>query len=242
MRARSLAVSLVVASLLLGGCGQDVLYSQLSERDANEMIAVLKGAGREAGKSTRDGKTWSLTAPRTDFADDLALLEARGYPKDRFQDLGEVFRKQGFVSSPVEEHARLVFGMSQELESSISNIDGVVAARVHIALPETDPLTDVRKPASASVLIKYDPQVDLTSQVGAIRQLVSGSVEDLSYDHVTVLLTPARAPPPRRPGAGPATANVAAGALAILAALAAAGAGRVLWRRTARPDAGSTAP
>jgi type III secretion protein J len=43
----ALVVSLVLSALLCG-CGEQELYTQLSERQANEMVALLRGAGVDA--------------------------------------------------------------------------------------------------------------------------------------------------------------------------------------------------
>ncbi len=192
MSPRLRAIVVLIAVLALVGCGQAELYTGLSERDANDMVAVLRSAGLDAEKSTKDGKSWTLTTSKSEFAQSVSLLEAKGLPRGRFESLGTVFKNDSFISSPAEDHARLVFGLSQELSSTISTIDGVVVARVHIATPDPDPMAETQKLPSASVFIKYDPHVDLSSQVGSIKSLVANSVEGLPYDRVSLVLSPAR--------------------------------------------------
>jgi len=136
------------------------------------------------------------------------------------------------VSSPLEERARLIYGLSQELSQTVSSIDGVVEARVHLAMPEADPLAETQKPSSASVFIKHDPQVDLTDRVGAIKALVVNSVEGLPYDRVTVVLVPAR--PLVLPERKMALAQAGAPGAAVLAGLAGLAAFEA-WRRRRRP-------
>jgi type III secretion protein J len=70
-------------------------------------------------------------------------------------------------------------------------MDGVVSARVHVAMPERDPLSDVPRPPSAAVYVRYDPESDVASQTSAIQSLVASGVEGLSRDRVTVVTTPA---------------------------------------------------
>ncbi len=224
--ARGIAPLALVAAL--AGCSRAQLFTGLTEREANEMMAVVQSSGLSAIKSSKDnGKTWTLEAPQGQFAQEVALLQARGYPHERYESLGDVFKKQGFVSSPTEEHARLTYGMQQELERTLTDIDGVVDARVHIAMPQADPLSDTPKPSSASVFIKYDPSVDLSSQVASIKSLVVNGVEGLPYDKVTVVLSPVRAmPAPPRP---PTVAAVGAPVLLLVAA-AGGVAGAGLWR------------
>jgi type III secretion protein J len=188
---RVLALSLAV---LAAGCSSQELYSQLSERQANEMVAVLQQAGIEAEKKVAEGR-FSVLTSRGDFADAVRLLNAQGYPRESFDSMGKVFKREGFVSSPLEERARLVHALSQEISSTLASIDGVVAARVHLVVPDRHPLLDKPQPAAASVFIKHRPDKDLTPQVTQIKALVVNSLEGLSYDHVTVALFPAEAAP-----------------------------------------------
>ena len=227
----------LASALVLTGCGRSELYTGLTEREVNEMVAVMESAGLDASKTTKDSKTWTLEATPAQFPQAVALLQARGYPRERFESLGDVFKKQGFVSSPMEERARLMYGLSQELSNTLSNIDGVVSARVHLAVPEADPMSDTVKPSSASVFIKHDPQVDLSSQVGSIKALVVNSIEGLPYDRVTVVMVPARPLPPAVRQTSMADAGLP---LAAILGLLGIGTGFEAWRRSrrARPATG----
>lgn len=192
-------VCMILAALVLTACGRTELYSSLSERSANEMIAVLRSAGIEADKRPSVDQTWSLYISDDQFVEAIAALDAEGYPQAEFSDMGELFRRQGFVSTPLEERARYVFGLEQELSRTLTAIDGVVMARVHLALPENDPLADERQPSSASVFIKHRLGLDLSEQTTSIKGLIVNSVEGLSYDNVSVALFPTerRVPAPQ---------------------------------------------
>ena len=48
--------------MLLAACSNQELYTQLTERQANEMVAVLRSAGIDAQKETKDGRFSVLTA------------------------------------------------------------------------------------------------------------------------------------------------------------------------------------
>ena len=243
-RFRGVCLALCVA-LLSAGCSNQELYSQLSERQANEMVAVLRQAGIEAEKKVAEGR-FSVLTSRGDFADAVRLLNAQGYPRESFDSMGKVFKKEGFVSSPLEERARLVHALSQEISNTIASIDGVVAARVHLVVPDRHPLLDKPQPAAASVFIKHRPDKDLTPQITQIKALVVNSLEGLSYDHVTVALFPAEAMPAEAarvmaagPG-GPAARQAALQTPLLLGGAAGAAvllAGALLWwrRRAATP-------
>ena len=181
--------ALTAATLLLAGCGRETLYTQLDQQQANEMLALLLSQGVDADK-TRADSAWALTTSRRDLPQAMQLLKANGYPREKFQSLGDVFPKEGLVSSPLEERARLLHAMSQELARTLSTIDGVIVARVHLAIPERAALSDKRGPASAAVFIKHRADSPVTAQVASIKALVVNSVEGLPYDNVTVTLSP----------------------------------------------------
>jgi len=200
---------LIGLGLLLAGCGHADLYSKLTEGQANDMIAVLQSAGISANKQDNGEAGWTVQAAEGDFGRAITVLRSQGLPREDFSSLGTVFKKEGFVSSPTEERARLNYGMSQELAHTISDIDGVVQARVHLALPQNDPMSDQKQPASASVFIKYRPGANIDAQVGKVKALVVNSVEGLKYDNVSVETFPAE-PLPGQP-AGSSGQVIAAG-------------------------------
>jgi len=183
---------------LVAGCADQEVYRKLKESQANEMIAVLKTANIDASKRESGDGEWSVAVAPDSFSRAVDVLRANGLPRDEFASLGDIFAKKGFVSSPTEERARLIYGLSQELSNTVSKIDGVVEARVHLAIPEPDPLSDKLKPSSAAVFIKYQPGFELRSQTGAIKSLVTNSIEGLSYDKVSVVMFPSQAAPATR--------------------------------------------
>jgi len=185
---RALRLALLGALLLLGGCGEETLYSGLSERDANAMVALLQRAGLPATKTRTVENTFSVATDPEYFAVAVDTLQANGLPEREYDTLGKVFRKEGFVSSPLEERARLNHALSDEIARTLSSIDGVLLARVHLAVPAGDELRDVQPPSSASVFVKHRADVDLTDSISRIKALVVNGIENLPYDNVTVAL------------------------------------------------------
>jgi len=84
----------------------------------------------------------------------------------------------------------MIYGLSQELSRTISDIDGVLTARVHLVLPENDPLRQQLVPSSASVFIRHRASVPMQKLVPQVKMLVANGVAGLSYDHVSVILVP----------------------------------------------------
>lgn len=213
------AAAILAAVLLLAACGDAPLYSNLDEREVNEIVAVLGRAGLPATKSGDGTNGFSVSTSTGAFPDAVAVLERNGLPRERYETIGDVFANEGFVSSPLEERARLNFALSQEISHTISSIDGVVVARVHLAVPQRADLGEEIGPASASVFVKHRRSVDLTGDVTAIKALVVNGMENLSYDDVTVALFPTDANEEPVREAAPPTVVADSGGGAQLAAV-----------------------
>jgi type III secretion protein J len=232
-KASFLALCLALA-FTLSACSEQELYGQLTERQANEMVAVLRSTGMDAQKLSKDNGQFALAVAKDDFSQAVEVLRANGYPRDGHDSLGQVFKKEGFVSTPLEERARLTHALSEEIANTIGNIDGVIMARVHLSLPEKDPLADKAPPSAASVFIKYRVGVDLNPHIGQIKALVVNAIQGMSYDNVTVALFPSE-PWPQHQAREEGRLGPVGRALGWLAlsglALAVLGGGGWLWWR-----------
>ncbi|WAT29577.1 type III secretion system inner membrane ring lipoprotein SctJ [Pseudomonas sp. GXZC] len=199
-RRRFLQSTLLALSFLflLSGCGDRVeLHRQLSEQEANEVIAELADKHIRAQKiPTKDGVTVSVDA--NDIGRAVRTLEAVGLPKLARATLGDTFRKEGVISTPLEERARYIYALSQELEATLSNIDGVIVARVHVVLPERIAPGEPVQPASASVFIKHDPRLDPDNIRARVRRMVASSIPGMTTavdnpQKLSVIFVPAAA-------------------------------------------------
>lgn len=182
------ALVLLVA-LLLSACEAE-LYNNLDQRQANEMVATLQQRGIPAQRVAVKGGQYMVVVDKGRFADSIAILKEAGLPKQEFQNMGQVFKKDGLVSSPLQERAQMIFALSQELSRTVSEIDGVLSARVHLVLPENDPLRQQLVPSSASVFIRHRSNMPVGNLVPQVKMLVANGVAGLSYDKVSVVLVP----------------------------------------------------
>ena len=211
----------VAAALLLAGC-QVELFSALPEAEANDMVAVLLRGGVSAGKARAKDGTDTVVVEKAQFAQAVDLLRAHGYPRHKFSSMGDVFQPSGLVASPMQEQARFLWALGQELSSTVSAIDGVLTARVQVVLPDNDLLKRDPTPSSASVFVRYDDASTVATLVPQIKTLVANSVQGLTYEKVSVVLVPVpHAPPPepQRPAAalGGELGSAAGGVAAVLA-------------------------
>lgn len=240
---RVITIALVVA---LAGCKTE-LYSKLSEREANEMVALLLKHRIPVSRIAAKDGTITIQVEQSRTADAIDILKASGYPRQSFKNMGEVFKSSGLIASPTEERARFVYALSEELSRTVSDIDGVLSARIHVVLPKNDLLRQDTTPSSASVFIRHDRNAPLKALLPQIKMLVANSIEGLSYEKVSVVLVPVD-----RSGLVESTAAVSPAAaqgsdlglgwpaLAGFAALAAALAGGAFWlgnRRASRSRA-----
>lgn len=185
----------IICAATVASCKSD-LYTNLDQRRGNEIVAVLRQHGIPAARSLGKGDRVSVSVDESRFAEAVAVLNDNGLPKEEFAALGDVFKRDGLVSSPVQERAQMIFALSQELSKTVSEIDGVLSARVHLVLPENDPLRQQLVPSSASVFIRHHASIPIIDLVPQVKMLVANGVAGLSYDKVSVILVPAaeRAP------------------------------------------------
>jgi type III secretion protein J len=184
-------IALVLVAVFLTACGSQVeLLAQISETEANEVIGALIPAGIKAEKHAGKEGMVSVKVEAAQVAKALELLRAQGLPRERYARIGDVFKKEGLISSPTEERARLTFALSQELANTISHIDGVIMSRVHVVLPEKANFGEVPSPSSAAVFIKFRDTYNIEPLVPQVKRLVSNSISGLAYDRVTIVLIP----------------------------------------------------
>jgi type III secretion protein J len=213
--ALGLAAALLLA--VLSGCSQQ-LFGALDESSANQVVGALRSEGIAAEKSRAGDELWKITVADDEFGRAVQVLKRRNLPPQRFDGLGQVFKKESLVSTPTEERARLIHAMSQELERSLMEMDGVLVARVHPVIPPYDPLNPKKQPTSASVLVKHRPGAEVASRESMIRTLVAHGIEGLAYDDVRVLLFSAEQPAqlPEKPAVSKAVPPVFWGILGVL--------------------------
>jgi type III secretion protein J len=179
-------VALIVAGVALCACQSD-LYTKLGEAEANEMVALLLRNNISASRAIAKDGTSVVRVEDGYFADAVALLNEAGLPRPKFATMGDVFADTKLISSPTEERARFIYATSQELSKTLSEIDGVISARVHLVLPKNDPLKEDYKPSSASVFIKHEAAASVSPLLPQIKTLVANGIEGLTYERVSVV-------------------------------------------------------
>jgi type III secretion protein J len=187
---------LVVVALAASACSVPI-SAGLDEASASQAVVALEKGGISAEKE-RDPEhenAYRVVVARDDAAGALSVLAQEGLPPRDTPGVLEALGKGSMVPSRLSEQAKLVAGTSGELERTLRAVDGVVSARVHLAVPPRDPLALGEQAAttSASVLLRHRGSAPPLAPL-EIQRLVAGAVPGLEPSAVTVVLTPA---PPR---------------------------------------------
>jgi flagellar M-ring protein FliF len=162
------------------------LYGSLNGMDASQVVETLTASGIDY---TIEPNSGALLVKADDLARARMRLAAAGVaPTDNSVGFEILDREQGLGTSQFMEATRYRRGLEGELARTVSSLNNVKAARVHLAMPKASVFVrDERKP-SASVLVELYPGRALEpSQVMAIVNLVATSVPELDKGQVTVV-------------------------------------------------------
>lgn len=105
--------------------------------------------------------------------------DARGY---------ELFDSNTLGMTDFMQRVNMKRATEGELSRTISALDQIDFARVHLVLPERSPFTESNVQASASVILNMKQGMRLSpAQIEGISSLVSGSVPELMMENVSIL-------------------------------------------------------
>ena len=162
------------------------LYGSLAGMDAKQVMDTLATADIPYTVEPNSG---ALLVKADDLPRARLKLAAAGVtPTDGNIGFEILDKDQGLGTSQFMEATRYRRGLEGELARTISSLNNVKAARVHLAIPKSSVVVrDERKP-SASVLVElYSGRSLEPSQVVAIVNLVATSVPELSKSQITVV-------------------------------------------------------
>ncbi|MHB1272082.1 MAG: flagellar basal-body MS-ring/collar protein FliF [Rhodanobacter sp.] len=180
------AVALGVAVVLWSrGPNYGLLYAGLTQKDASAITQALQ-AGNTPYKLSSDGS--SIMAPAADLAALRLKLAGQGLPQGMASSEATGAGDSPFGMSDLAERTRYQQMLETDLGNTISGLQSIRAARVHLALPKPSAFIRDNRAASASVLVTLYPGRQLDAgQVAAIVHLVSASVPDLDARQVSVI-------------------------------------------------------
>ena len=196
--AKKVGVLAALAMVIIGFAGlimlsgqedYKTLYSNLSEADAAMVVGKLQEM-KIPYKLAANGTT--IQVPAGSLLDTRLSMASEGVPKGG--GIGyEVFDETKMGATEFVQRINYQRAIQGELARTINQFKEVVSSRVHIVTPKESLFVDQQKQPTAAVVLQLRQGSNLSStQVQAIVNLVSGSVEGLEPDKVSVVDTSGR--------------------------------------------------
>jgi flagellar M-ring protein FliF len=164
-----------------------LLFSGLDAKDSGELVQKLDAMNVPYQVKT-DGS--AIMVPSDQVARLRMVLATDGLPHGGSVGY-EIFDKTDtFGTSSFVENVNNVRALEGELARTISSINLVQSARVHLVLPRREVFARDRQPPSGSIVLKLRSAERLTpQQVAAIQHLVASAVPGLTPNRVSIVDT-----------------------------------------------------
>jgi flagellar M-ring protein FliF len=161
------------------------LMPGMNEADQQSAFEALKQADF---KPVLDSATGQITVPTSRYHEARIFLASKGLPKTNATGIDSLKDQSAMTTSQFMEQVRYTQAMEQELSRSITQIDSIQSARVHLAMPKQSVFVRDRTPPKASVVVTPFPGRFVSpTQVQALVHLVASSVPLMSTENVTVV-------------------------------------------------------
>lgn len=181
----ALLIFFIFISMRVSTPDLSLLYNDLSSTDSSAIAARLEEAEIKY-QISEDGSR--VTVPDTEVGRARMLLAEAGLPNGG--SLGyEIFdNSSGFGTTNDIVNLNKVRALEGELSRTISSLDPVRSARVHLVLPERELFSRRSRTASASVALGLRPGASLNNdQIMAVQSLVASAVPDLKPEKVSLI-------------------------------------------------------
>ena len=145
----------LLSFVCLSACQEQIVHD-LSEREANKVISHLSVANLDAHKVIQPDGRWAISVSHEAIVPALAYLDTQRVLATR--DVKGASGKGSMIPSREEQWFRYERSVAVSIEESLAAIPGVLEARVHLNLPQEDPIfgSAGRGDGSGSVLLVVD--------------------------------------------------------------------------------------
>jgi len=162
----------------------EVLFSGLDPGEAGTIVTKLKESG--VSYQLKNGGS-TILVPDSQVYDLRLDLASQGLPQSGSVGY-EIFDKNNIGSTDFVQKINYRRALEGELARTIATLSEVVAARVHLVIPEDRLFVEEKKETTASITLKLKPGRTLSVfQIQGIANLVSASVEGLHPDAITII-------------------------------------------------------
>lgn len=182
--AASVAIGFAVV-LWTQGDDYKPLYGSLERLDSSEVGEVLDF---NSIPYKVDPKTGALLVASDKIHQARLKLAERGIPGNQSVGFELLDQEQPLGTSQFMESARYKRSLEGELSRTITSINSVRSARVHLAIPKASVFVRDGREPSASVFVDLFPGRNIEShQVKGIANLVASSIPELKIENVTIV-------------------------------------------------------
>lgn len=184
--AASVVVLSAVVTLLASRPDYTILFSNMKAEDAAQVAEKLRDQKiryRLAANGT------AIEVPSKDVHNARLSMASQGLPAGGSVGF-EIFDKSSLGVTDFSQKMSYLRALQGELQRTISSMDPVQDARVHIVIPSEKLFTEDQAEASASVVVTLRGGATLSQpQISSIVNLVSASVEGLRPERVNLVDT-----------------------------------------------------
>jgi type III secretion protein J len=175
---------LVTLLVFLSACKEQIVHN-LSEAEANRYLTKLQEIHIDASKVRQADARWAIAVEsESALAAVKYLEEARLFREQR-----SAHDKSALVSSREDQRFQYERAISIEIENTLNGIEGVLDARVHLNLPQVDPIFGQPLPgAKGSGSVLMITRGALGSSKEEIAALVSGA-SGIEQARISVLVS-----------------------------------------------------
>ncbi len=180
-----LMIFFIFVSLRVSSTEMNLLYSDLSTIDSGAMAAKLEEVKIPYEVST-DGTR--IMVPDTEVGKARMLLAEAGLPNGGSMGYELFDKESGFGTTNAVQNINAMRALEGELARTISSLETVRSARVHLVLPQRELFARESRPASASVAIQLRPGKRMEpEQIASIQSLVASAVPELKMESVSII-------------------------------------------------------
>lgn len=160
-----------------------LLYSDLDGQDSSAIAKKLDGM-KIPFEVSADGKTIKVSSDMVG----KARMAAAGEGLPRGGSIGyEIFdQKEGFGTTSFVQNINHLRALEGELSRTISTLNTVSSARVHLVLPQRELFSRTESHATASVFLRLRGVLS-GEQVNAIKNLIAAAVPQLHTDNISIV-------------------------------------------------------
>lgn len=155
---------------------------QVTQKNMSSIVDTLEKAGIKYKINTTDGV---LYVDASEIQNAKIKLQSAGVPRDDSISFDYLNQEGNIGNSEFIENARYIRALEGDLSKTISGIEGISGAKVHIAIPQGNVFADENQHPSASIVVNMANGFN-QEKIRAIVGIVASSVPGLDEKFVSI--------------------------------------------------------